>query len=201
MRYFMQGQGIAPERTRSFTWLTNASLALSPRPCHSPKRQRCRVIATASRPETTDWVRKLGASHVADHRRPLDEAVKAIGFDGIDYLAAITSTPGSVPAIAAAMNPQGHITLIDNFDESILPFKAKSITISWEMMFTRSLFQTKDMDAQHRLLSEVSALVDAGVLRSTLTQNLGRISAENLRKAHAAIESGRVFGKVVLEGF
>jgi len=144
------------------------------------------VIATASRPETTDWVRKLGASHVADHRRPLDEAVKAIGFDGIDYLAAITSTPGSVPAIAAAMNPQGHITFIDNFDESILPFKAKSITISWEMMFTRSLFQTKDMDAQHRLLSEVSALVDAGVLRSTLTQNLGRISAENLRKAHAA---------------
>ncbi len=159
------------------------------------------VIATASRPETTDWVRKLGASHVADHRRPLDEAVKAIGFDGIDYLAAITSTPGSVPAIAAAMNPQGHITFIDNFDESILPFKAKSITISWEMMFTRSLFQTKDMDAQHRLLSEVSALVDAGVLRSTLTQNLGRISAENLRKAHAAIESGRVFGKVVLERF
>jgi NADPH:quinone reductase-like Zn-dependent oxidoreductase len=159
------------------------------------------VIATASRPETTEWVRKLGASHVADHRRPLDEAVKAIGFDGIDYLAAITSTPGTVPAVTAAMNPQGHITFIDNFDESILPFKAKSITISWEMMFTRSLFQTKDMDAQRRLLNEVSALVDAGVLRSTLTQNLGRISAENLRKAHAAIESGRVFGKVVLEGF
>jgi NADPH:quinone reductase-like Zn-dependent oxidoreductase len=99
------------------------------------------------------------------------------------------------------MNPQGHITFIDNFDESILPFKAKSVTISWEMMFTRSLFQTKDMDARHRLLSEVSALADAGVLRSTLTQNLGRISPENLRKAHAAIESGRVFGKVVLEGF
>src|SRR6266446_4012766 len=159
------------------------------------------VIATASRPDTAAWVRKLGAEHVADHSRPINEAVKAIGFDGIDYLAAITSTPGTVPAVAAAMNPQGHITFIDNFDESILPFKAKSITISWEMMFTRSLFQTKDMDAQHRLLSEVSALVDAGVLRSTLTQNLGRISAENLRKAHAAIESGRVFGKVVLEGF
>jgi zinc-binding alcohol dehydrogenase family protein len=159
------------------------------------------VIATASRAETTEWVRRLGASHVADHRRPLDEAVKAIGFDGIDYLAAITSTTASVPAIAAAMNPQGHITFIDNFDESILPFKAKSITISWEMMFTRSLFQTRDMDAQHRILSEVSALVDAGVLRSTLTQNLGRISADNLRKAPATVESGTVMGKVVLEGF
>jgi len=159
------------------------------------------VIATASRPETTEWVRKLGASHVADHTRPLDEAIKAIGFNGVDYVAAITTTPGSVPGIVAAIRPQGHITFIDDFDESILPFKAKSVTISWEMMFTRSLFETDDIDAQHRLLKEVSALVDAGVLRSTLTQNLGRISAENLRKAHLAIESGRVIGKLVLEGF
>jgi len=159
------------------------------------------VIATASRPETTAWVRKLGSKHVADHSKPIDEAVKAIGFAGVDYIAAITTTPGSVPSIVSAMNPQGHITLIDNFDESIMPFKTKSITISWEMMFTRSLFETVDMDAQHQLLSEVSALIDAGVLRSTLTQNLGHISAENLRLAHQAVESGRAIGKVVLEGF
>jgi zinc-binding alcohol dehydrogenase family protein len=159
------------------------------------------VIATASRPETTEWVRILGASHVADHRRPLDEAIKAIGFDGVDYVAAITTTPGSGPGIATVTKPQGHITFIDNFDESILPFKTKSLTISWEMMFTRSLFQTDDMDAQHRLLSEVSALVDAGVLRSTLRQNFGRISVESLRNAHLAVESGRAIGKVILEGF
>lgn len=93
--------------------------------------------------------------------------MKAIGFDGIDYLAAITSTPGSVPAIAAAMNPQGHITFIDNFDESILPFKAKSITISWEMMFTRSLFQTKNMDAQHRKRKSVRQVGPGRVLTGT----------------------------------
>ncbi len=159
------------------------------------------VIATASRPKSVAWVRELGAEHVADHSRPIGEAIKAIGFDGVDYVAAITTMPGSGPSLADAMNPQGHIALIDNFDESIMPFKAKSTTISWEMMFTRSLFRTADMDAQHRLLGEVSALVDAGVLKSTLTRRIGRIEAEYLRAAHEAVESGRTIGKIVLEGF
>jgi NADPH:quinone reductase-like Zn-dependent oxidoreductase len=144
---------------------------------------------------------RLGAENVANHGRPIHEALKAIGYDGVDYIAAITTTPGTALHLAEAMNPQGHITLIDKFDDSIAPFKAKSITISWEMMFTRSLFRTADMDAQHRLLCEVSALVDEGTLRSTLTQNLGRITAENLRRAHQIIESGQAIGKVALEGF
>ncbi len=159
------------------------------------------VIATASRPDTAAWVRKLGVEHVADHSRPINEAIKAIGFDGVDYLAAITTTPGPVSALVAALNPQGHINFIDDFDESIAPFKAKSITISWEMMFTRSLFRTADMDAQHRLLSEVAALVDAGVLKSTMTQHMGRMTVENLRRAHQIVETGRSIGKVVLDGF
>jgi zinc-binding alcohol dehydrogenase family protein len=159
------------------------------------------VIATASRPESVEWVRKLGAKHVADHSKPIDEALHAIGFSGVDYIGAITSTPGSAPSLARAMNPQGHITLIDNFDDSIAPFKPKSITVSWEMMFTRSLFQTADMDAQHRLLKEVSELVDAGVLHTTLTHVGGPLTAANLRRAHERIETGRAIGKTVLEGF
>lgn len=159
------------------------------------------VIASASRPETTAWVRELGAKHVADHRKPIDEAIRAIGFDGVDYLAAITTAPGIASSLARAINPQGHISLIDNFDDSIMPFKSKSITISWEMMFTRSLFHTPDVQAQHRILREVSELVDSGVLRSTLTQNLGLIDVENLRRAHKIVESGHAIGKVVLEGF
>src|SRR5579864_3911650 len=159
------------------------------------------VIATASRPESVEWIRKLGAKHVADHTRPIDEALHAIGFSGVDYIGAITSTPGSAPSLARALNPQGHITLIDNFDDSIAPFKPKSITISWEMMFTRSLFQTADMDAQHRLLKEVSELVDAGVLQTTLTHVEGPLTAANLRRAHERIETGRTIGKTVLAGF
>jgi zinc-binding alcohol dehydrogenase family protein len=159
------------------------------------------VIATASRPETAQWVRSLGAKYVVDHNRPLDQALEEIGFDGVDYLALITSTPGSVSSLARAMNPQGHITLIDNFDESIAPFKEKSVTVSWEMMFTRSLFHTADMDAQHRLLSEASALVDRGLLKTTLAGLVsGPINAESLRKAHELVETGRTIGKIVVEG-
>ena len=157
------------------------------------------VIATASRPETIDWVRQLGAEHVADHRLSLDEAIKSIGFEGVDYMAAITTTPDVMPGLVRAMNPQGHVTFIDDFDESIFPFKTKSLTASWEMMFTRSLFKTPDMAAQHRLLKEVAALVDLGVVKTTVTQVRGPLNAESLRAAHAIIESGRSIGKVVVE--
>lgn len=82
-----------------------------------------------------------------------------------------------------------------------MPLKAKSVTVSWEMMFTRSLFQTADMEAQHRLLREVSELIDAGVLKTTLTDEIGPINATNLRRAHSLIESGKAIGKTVLSGF
>jgi NADPH:quinone reductase-like Zn-dependent oxidoreductase len=82
-----------------------------------------------------------------------------------------------------------------------LPFKRKAVSIHWESMFTRSMFQTPDMIAQHKLLSEVARLVDDGLIRTTLVETMGKINAANLRKAHALIESGRAKGKVVLEGF
>jgi zinc-binding alcohol dehydrogenase family protein len=159
------------------------------------------VIATASRPESMDWARALGAHYVADHSKPIDEALRTIGFHDVDYIAAITTTAGSAHALARALKPQGHITFIDNFDESIMPFKSKSITISWEMMFTRSLHQTPDIDAQNSLLQEVSALVDQNVLRSTLTQMVGPMSIESLRAAHRLVESGHTIGKIALEHF
>jgi zinc-binding alcohol dehydrogenase family protein len=159
------------------------------------------VIATASRPESVKWVQGLGAKHVANHNEPLDDSVRALGFAGVDYIAAVTTTPKSGPEFVRTINPQGHITFIDNFEGSILPFKPKSVTISWEMMFTRSLFQTADMDSQHRILSEVSTLVDSGALKTTLNQLSKPISAEELRRAHTAVESGRTIGKVVVESF
>ncbi|QEH32248.1 Zinc-type alcohol dehydrogenase-like protein [Aquisphaera giovannonii] len=160
------------------------------------------VVATASRPETVAWVKDMGAHHVIDHREPLDRGLKAIGIDRAEYVAALTATDRHLPAIAELIAPQGHVAVIDDPPAlDILPFKRKSVTISWELMFTRSLFRTGDMVEQHRILSEVSALVDAGLIRSTMTTRGGPINAANLRALHEAAERGTAIGKNVLEGF
>lgn len=160
------------------------------------------VIATASRPETRDWCLSMGAHHVIDHREPLDRGLKSIGIPQVRYVASLTATDRHHAAILESLAPQGALALIDDpksFD--IVPFKRKSLSVHWELMFTRSLFQTPDMAEQHRILAEVSALVDSGVLRTTLREQLGTITAANLRRAHALLESGTSIGKAVLAGF
>ncbi len=160
------------------------------------------VIATASRPETVDWCRKMGAHHVIDHRKPLNEGLAAIGLPQVRYVAGLTATDHHLPAILEALAPQGAFALIDDPEKlDILPFKRKSLSVHWELMFTRSLYETPDMAEQGAILEEVSALVDAGVLRSTANAHFGTINAENLRRAHAAVEAGASIGKIVLSGF
>lgn len=160
------------------------------------------VVATASRPETGDWCRSMGAHHVIDHSRPVNEGLRDIGLKHAEYVAGLTATDRHLPAIVKAVAPQGKLALIDDPAAlDVVPFKRKSVSVHWEAMFTRSMFQTADMIEQHRLLAEVSRLVDAGVLRTTMTENAGRIDAEGLRRVHAKVEAGRSIGKTVLAGF
>jgi zinc-binding alcohol dehydrogenase family protein len=160
------------------------------------------VIATASRPETIAWVGKMGAHHVIDHSRPLDEELKKIGIPEVQYVASLTATDKHLPAILNALAPQGKLALIDDPKTlDIVQFKRKSLSVHWELMFTRPLFGTPDMICQHKLLSEVADLVDAAVLRTTLNEEFGPINAANLRRAHALVESGKSVGKLVLAGF
>jgi NADPH:quinone reductase-like Zn-dependent oxidoreductase len=120
----------------------------------------------------------------------------------VDHVAALTATDKHLPAIVAAIAPQGKIAVIDDpAGLDIVPLKRKSVSVHWELMFTRPLFQTPDIIEQHRLLNEVSELVDAGVLRTTMTEEAGPINAANLRRVHALVESGRAIGKIVLSGF
>jgi alcohol dehydrogenase len=115
----------------------------------------------------------------------------------------LNDTNGHWNTMTEVVAPQGHICSIveTSAPVDIRPLMQKSATFSWELMFTRSMFGTPDMIEQHRLLNEVSSLVDSGKLRSTTGQVVGRIDAENLRKAHAQLESGRAIGKLVLEGW
>jgi NADPH:quinone reductase len=160
------------------------------------------VIATASRPETQAWCRELGAHHVIDHSRDIAPQVAALGIGAPAFAFSITHTDAHFPAIADAIAPQGRFALIDDpggLDVNLL--KRKSVSLHWESMFTRSVFETADMERQHEILSEVARLVDAGRIRTTLAETLGTINAANLRQAHAFIESGRARGKIVLAGF
>jgi NADPH2:quinone reductase len=160
------------------------------------------VIATASRPETREWVRELGAHHVVDHSRPLAAEVAALGIGAPAFVFSTTETAKHVVQAIELLAPQGRFALIDDpATLDVMPFKGKSLSVHWEMMFTRSSFATADMAAQGALLDEVARLVDQGTLRTTLSQIFGRINAANLTRAHALIESGKAHGKVVLEGF
>ncbi len=160
------------------------------------------VIGTASRAETQQWVRELGAHHVIDHSQPLLPQLKALGHDQVSMVASLTHTDLHLDQLVEALAPQGKLALIDDPAQlDVIKLKRKSLSLHWEFMYTRSLFQTEDMVEQHRLLNRVSQLIDDGVLKTTVGEHFGRIDAANLRRAHALLESGKARGKIVLEGF
>ncbi|WJI15835.1 zinc-binding alcohol dehydrogenase family protein [Pseudoxanthomonas winnipegensis] len=160
------------------------------------------VVGTASRPETQAWVRELGAHHVIDHSQPLAPQLQALGIEQVQHVASLTHTGSYYSQFIELLAPQGQLALIDDLPSlDAMPLKPKSISLHWESMFTRSVFQTPDMQAQHDLLTRVAALIDAGTLRTTFGEHYGTINAANLRRAHALIESGKAKGKLVLEGF
>ncbi|MDO9382323.1 MAG: zinc-binding alcohol dehydrogenase family protein [Hyphomicrobiaceae bacterium] len=161
------------------------------------------VVTTASRPETIDWVRKLGADHVINHRQPLKPQLDALGLTNIDNVAVFNDTDQHWNAAVEIVKPQGTIGLIvENakpLDQSVA--KGKSVKLAWEMMFTRAMYKTPDMIEQHNLLNKVSAWIDDGTLRTTANDAMTPINAANLRKAHKALEEGSVIGKITLEGW
>jgi NADPH2:quinone reductase len=161
------------------------------------------VIASASRPETVDWCREMGAHHVIDHRQPLAAQVKKIVPDGVNYVLALTRTEDHFDEIIEAMAPEAAMVLIENLARpvDINKLKPKSLSLHWEFMFGRPRFQTANMKEQGRLLTEVAKLIDAGLLRSTARTNLGLINAANMKQAHTLVESGKTIGKAVLFGF
>lgn len=160
------------------------------------------VIGTASRPETQEWVKELGAHHVIDHGKPLNEEIARLGLPPVTYVASLTHTDQHWGAIAELVAPQGKVAVIDDpaaIDVRLL--KRKSASLHWEFMFARSMFTTADIQKQHQLLNDVAMLVDTGVLKTTVGEHFGTINAANLKRAHALLLSNRVKGKIVLEGF
>jgi len=144
----------------------------------------------------------MGAHHVIDHSLPLAEGLARLGIPQVEHVASLTHTDQHYAQIVEVLAPQGQLGLIDDPGQlDVMALKRKALSLHWELMFTRPLFKTADMQRQHDLLDRVAELIDAGVLQTTLGEHFGRINAANLRRAHALVESNRAKGKIVLEGW
>ena len=160
------------------------------------------VIATASRPETAEWCTSLGAHHVIDHSKNMAAQFSGLDLTPPDYIFCVTHEDMHWSELTKLLAPGGSIGILERgapLDISALWTKCASIHT--EYVFARGILKTRSMSAQHRTLEAIAHLVDTGVLRTTMTENYGAINAANLKRAHAAIETGRARGKIVLEGF
>lgn len=166
------------------------------------QRTKLNIIASASRPETISWLEDLGADTIVNHRNPISEEFAAKNLSEVDYVVSLNNTEQHLPEIEKVVKPQGQFALIDDPETlNIVPFKNKSVSVHWELMFTRSLFKTDDMQEQHIILNNVATMIDQGQIKTTVGEHLGKINAANLRKAHQHLETQTAKGKVVLEGF
>ncbi|MET0288990.1 MAG: zinc-binding alcohol dehydrogenase family protein [Pseudoxanthomonas sp.] len=157
------------------------------------------VIGTASRAETRDWVLAHGAHHVIDHHQPWAAQLAALGIKDVTHVAGLNASAQYVQQIAEVLRPEGQFALIDDpVGLDIGPFKSKSISIHWELMYTRPIYATRTIARQHALLKRVAELVDHGDLQHTLTRRIEGINAGTLKQAHALVEAGSMIGKVVL---
>ncbi len=161
-----------------------------------------KVIATASRKETTDWCLKMGADYVINHHGDLAGELSKIGYKAVDYIFCLSTTESYFSKAAEIIKPFGRFCSIvglkegSTLDMNLL--RSKSATFSWEFMFTKSSYQTSDIISQHNLLNKTAELAEADRIKTTMTENFGILNAESLRKAHRKIESGSAIGKIVL---
>jgi NADPH2:quinone reductase len=158
------------------------------------------VIATASRPETIDWCKKQGADHVVNHK-DLISSVRELGFQYVDFILDFVDTNSYWDIMVELIKPQGHIASITGSSDPIAlnKLKNKSASFSWELMYTRSMFQTDDMHEQHIILNKIADLLDNGTLKTTLNETLSGLTADNLKKAHQLLESGKTIGKIAIQ--
>jgi zinc-binding alcohol dehydrogenase family protein len=161
------------------------------------------VLATASRPESIAWVKHLGADHVLDHRRPLRPQLENAGYKAVHDILNCADTDTYWDVMADLIVPQGKIcTIVENkgpLDQQVM--KLKSVTHVWELMFTRSKYETDDMVEQHKLLDRIADWIDNGTIKGILRETLEPINAANLKKAHAKLESGTMIGKLALKNW
>ena len=158
------------------------------------------VIATASREESQNWCKEMGADFVINHRKDLREELKKIGHPQVNYVLDFVDIDSYFATIVDIIKPQGHIVTISDSGENLNMklLKGKSVSFSFELMFTRSMFQTEDIARQYEILNHLAELLDAGTIKTTLTNTLEGFTVDNFKEAHRMQETGKSTGKTVI---
>nr|WP_263315013.1 zinc-binding alcohol dehydrogenase family protein [Mammaliicoccus sp. Marseille-Q6498] len=159
------------------------------------------VITTASRKETKKWSEKMGADIVLNHKHNLKDELKAHKIKEVDYIFNTHSGDLYYEIMAEVIKPRGRIVSIVGFENKVdlNLLKDKSVTFSYEFMFTRPKYETEDMITQHEYLRKLSYLLDSGTIKTTLHTTLKGLSVETITKAHSLIEEGKSIGKIVID--
>lgn len=160
---------------------------------------KLKVIATASREESKDWCLKMGADVILEHGNLSAQFVQH-NLSAPDFILCMGVPDDYMEEMIAVIKPQGSICLLANAREAldINQLKGKSIKLVWEMMFTRSKFETEDMGEQGQILNKLSELVDNNKIGCTATRQLSPINVANITEAHNVIEAGAMIGKLVI---
>jgi len=155
-----------------------------------------RVTATAGRQVSRDWCREMGASDIIGH-----DELKDVPDNGFARILCAHDTDLYFDDMSRLVAPQGLVCAVASTQKphDLQPMMAKSAGFVWELVFTRSLFQTPDMARQGEILATAAKWVDKGELKTTLTETLRGLSAETFIEAHRRLESGRMIGKLVVK--
>lgn len=154
------------------------------------------VTATASRNETSEWVKSLGADEVIDHSKPL---LPQIDNNNKFHYIFNCHDDSMLDELMTVIRPRGHIV-------SILPFTKDnisairqafflSVSIHFELMFSRSGFGY-EQEKQGSLLNLVSKWVDEGKIKSPTTKVF---EWNDFKQAFALLVTGKTIGKTVVK--
>jgi NADPH2:quinone reductase len=157
------------------------------------------VIATASRHETTAWCHRMGAHDVVNHHHLMDD-MKKLGRE-IHYILNAYNTDLYMDACCQLLCMDGRLCSVVRPEKpvSLDGMFAKRLEFSFEYMFAKSMFNSRDRVSQGRILDQVSSWVDEGRVHHTVAVHLNGMTVDNFDEAHRAIASGKNYGKIVIE--
>src|SRR5690606_34258366 len=166
-----------------------------------PKLAGLTVVGTASRPESKEWALNHKTDFIINHHEAFEPQLEAVGISGVHYIFCLTNIDDHMESMANAILPQGKICSILPAMKPLHPaLFSKSVSFSYELMYTRSVYQTKDMISQHHILNQLADWVDEGEIRSTMSKKLAPLNPETLKEAYENLLTGRTIGKIVVEG-